>query len=109
LATSGKISGTVYHNVPSLNALSLEATKYFGLSNPLHADIFKGLRKMEAEVVTMVIDLFHGKLKDDKDDYLMEDCASGTITSGGTESILLACKTYRDYYRDKKGIYEPEM
>ncbi|MCB1160709.1 MAG: aminotransferase class V-fold PLP-dependent enzyme, partial [Leptospiraceae bacterium] len=33
----------------------------------------------------------------------------GSISSGGTESILLAMKTYRDYYRDKKGITEPEL
>src|SRR3990172_4817239 len=33
----------------------------------------------------------------------------GTVSSGGTESILLAMKTYRDYARDKKGITEPQM
>ena len=32
----------------------------------------------------------------------------GTTTSGGTESIILACKSYRDYYR-KKGIKNPEI
>lgn len=31
------------------------------------------------------------------------------MTSGGTESIILACKTYRDYARDIKGIKRPEM
>lgn len=31
------------------------------------------------------------------------------MTSGGTESILLACKTYRDYAREIKGIKKPEM
>ncbi|MCP4358584.1 MAG: aminotransferase class V-fold PLP-dependent enzyme, partial [Chloroflexi bacterium] len=33
----------------------------------------------------------------------------GSISSGGTESILLAMKTYRDYARDKRGIRRPEM
>jgi len=33
----------------------------------------------------------------------------GTTTSGGTESILLACKTYRDWAKKTKGITEPEM
>jgi glutamate/tyrosine decarboxylase-like PLP-dependent enzyme len=33
----------------------------------------------------------------------------GTVTSGGTESILLAMKTYRDWAREEKGITEPEM
>lgn len=34
---------------------------------------------------------------------------AGTTTSGGTESILLACKTYRDWARAVKGITRPEM
>ena len=35
--------------------------------------------------------------------------AGGTTTSGGTESILMACKAYRDWARETKGITEPEM
>ena len=30
-------------------------------------------------------------------------------TSGGTESLLLACKTYRDWAKEEKGIIKPEM
>lgn len=31
------------------------------------------------------------------------------MTTGGTESILLACKAFRDYGREVKGIKKPEM
>lgn len=31
------------------------------------------------------------------------------MTSGGTESILMACKAFRDYGREVKGIRKPEM
>lgn len=31
------------------------------------------------------------------------------MTTGGTESILLACKAYRDYAREVKGIKNPEI
>jgi len=31
------------------------------------------------------------------------------MTTGGTESIVLACKAYRDYSREVKGIKKPEM
>lgn len=31
------------------------------------------------------------------------------MTTGGTESILLACKTYRDYAREVKGVTRPEI
>jgi glutamate/tyrosine decarboxylase-like PLP-dependent enzyme len=33
----------------------------------------------------------------------------GVVSSGGTESILLAMKTYRDWARDQKKITRPEM
>lgn len=31
------------------------------------------------------------------------------MTTGGTESILMACKAYRDYARDKRGVTKPNM
>lgn len=31
------------------------------------------------------------------------------MTSGGTESILMACKAYRDYGKEIKGIKHPEI
>lgn len=34
---------------------------------------------------------------------------AGTTTSGGTESIVMAVKTHRDWAREKKGIKKPEM
>ncbi|CAH8560461.1 unnamed protein product [Schistosoma turkestanicum] len=52
---------------------------------------------MEAEVVRMCVTMFHG----DKD-------ACGTTTSGGTESILLACLAYRQLAREH-GIKHPNM
>ncbi len=56
----------------------------FALSNPLHPDVFPMVRKMEAECVQMVINLFNGGT-----------AACGVLTSGGTESILMAMKAYR--------------
>lgn len=54
---------------------------------------------MEAEIVRMILELYHAPAEQ----------GAGTTTSGGTESILMACKTYRDWARDVKGITEPEM
>jgi sphinganine-1-phosphate aldolase len=31
------------------------------------------------------------------------------MTTGGTESILMACKAYRDYARAERGIRHPEI
>lgn len=37
-----------------------EVFSKFAYSNPLHPDIFPAVRKMEAEVVRMMADLFNG-------------------------------------------------
>ncbi|CAG8535234.1 12513_t:CDS:2 [Acaulospora morrowiae] len=94
----GRISGTIYHGGHKLSKLQIEAYAMFSFSNPLHPDVFPGLRKMEAEVVSMVLSMYNAP-----------SGAAGTTTSGGTESILLACKAYRDWARKEKGITNPEM
>jgi hypothetical protein len=68
------------------------------VSNPLHPDVFPAVRKMEAEIVAMVLKLYNGP-----------DTGCGVVTSGGTESIIMALKTYRDWAKKVKGITEPEM
>ena len=94
----GKVSGTVYCGNPLLTSIAAEVYHKFAWTNPLHADVFPGLRKMEAEVVRMCCNLFHG--------HPQNSC--GSVSSGGTESILLACKTYRDWAYDQ-GIKKPEL
>lgn len=31
------------------------------------------------------------------------------MTTGGTESLIMACKAYRDYGREVNGIYRPNI
>lgn len=31
------------------------------------------------------------------------------MTTGGTESLIMACKAYRDYGREVNGIYQPNI
>lgn len=54
----GRVSGAVYHGGQDLLKLQTEAFGQFGVANPIHPDVFPGVRKMEAEVVAMVCDLF---------------------------------------------------
>lgn len=61
---------------------------------------------MEAEVVNICLKLYNSPLPTSPID---QDGGVGTTTSGGTESILMACKTYRDQARAERGITEPEM
>nr|XP_033956978.1 sphingosine-1-phosphate lyase 1 isoform X2 [Pseudochaenichthys georgianus] len=94
---NGCVSGTVYWGDASLTNLLVKVYGDFAWSNPLHPDIFPGVRKMEAEVVRMSCTLFHGGPN-----------SCGAVTSGGTESILMACKAYRDMAYDR-GIKYPEI
>lgn len=94
----GRCSGAVYHGGDELSRVIVDALRRFLLSNPLHPEVFPGVRKMEAEVVAMVLDMYNAP-----------PGAAGTTTSGGTESILMACKTVRDWAHAERGITEPEM
>lgn len=94
----GKVSGTVYRNDASLMRLMADVYEVASYTNPLHPDVFPGVCKMEAEIVRIACRLFNGN-----------DDSCGTVTTGGTESILLACKAFRDYAKEVKGIKKPEM
>lgn len=94
----GFLSGGVYYFDPELVKLVTEVYGKASYTNPLHADVFPGVCKMEAEVVRMTATLFNG-----------DQNACGTMTTGGTESIMMACKAYRDYARDVKGITKPNI
>ncbi|RKP09837.1 sphinganine-1-phosphate aldolase BST1 [Thamnocephalis sphaerospora] len=94
----GKISGAIYHGGKQLSNLCSDAYRLFCVSNPLHPEVFPGVRKMEAEVVSMVLRMYNAP-----------STAGGVMTSGGTESLIMACKAYREWAREKRGITEPEI
>ncbi len=100
----GRVSGTVYHGGEEHSAFLSQVYALHSQSNPLHADLFPSTIKFEAEIVRMTASLLSAPATDDPSQQVV-----GTTTSGGTESILLAIKTYRDWARAEKGITEPEV
>ncbi|KAL7094018.1 hypothetical protein ACP275_11G074900 [Erythranthe tilingii] len=80
-----------------------KACSMFAHTNPLHQDVFQSVVKFEAEVVAMTAALLGSKEKSSGGQIC------GNMTSGGTESILMAVKTSRDYMKINKGITCPEM
>ena len=78
---NSRISGCIYSCDVDLEFKIKNINNKFLYSNPLHPDIYPGLIKMESEVVKMVGDLFD----------LPKD-GGGNITTGGTESTILALK-----------------
>ncbi|CAJ2669353.1 unnamed protein product [Trifolium pratense] len=102
----GKCSGTVYIGGSESSAhfsVINEACSMFAHTNPLHLDVFQSVVRFEAEVVAMTATLLGSKEKTSGGQIC------GNMTSGGTESILLAVKSSRDYMKSKKGITRPEM
>lgn len=95
----GFVSGAVYHgdreHIEFLNKVYAINSQ----SNPLHADVWPSATKFEAEIVAMTTNMLGGEGQD----------ICGTVSSGGTESIMLAMKTYRDRARQERGITRPEM
>lgn len=96
----GKVSGAVYHGGEDLIHLQSVAFEKYSVANQLHPDVFPAVRKMEAEVVSMTLNMFHAPI---------DEGACGTTTSGGTESLLLACLSAKMFGLRQKGITKPEM
>ena len=95
----GFISGAVYHGDQKHIDFLNQVYAINSQSNPLHADVWPSANKFESEIVAMTGNMLGGEGQD----------VCGTLSSGGTESIMLAMKTYRDWAREKKGITKPEM
>ncbi len=76
----------------------LDAYGAYFSANGLNPTVFRSLKRLENEVVRITAGLLHGDRN-----------VVGVMTSGGTESCLLAVKTYRDMGRAKKRIRKPEM
>lgn len=97
----GFVSGSVYNgdaeHIDFLNKVYALASQ----SNPLHSDIWPSIGKYEAEIISMTANMLGATETTDK--------ICGAVSSGGTESILLAMKSYRDRAREEKGITKPEM
>jgi sphinganine-1-phosphate aldolase len=94
----GKTFSLVYHSSDEHSKLLKDAYTEFMSENGLSPVAFPSLRRFEAEVVAMALSLFHGGSD-----------ASGSMTSGGTESVMMAVKVARDWARKEKGIKEPHV
>ncbi len=94
----GFVSGAVYHGEREHVRFATRAYSIASQTNPLHPDVWPSLTMMESEIVAMTSHMLNGGER-----------ARGSVTSGGTESILMAMKAYRDWARAKRGIVEPEV
>lgn len=96
--SEGWVSGAVYLGEKEFSEFLNKVYCLYSSTNALHPDIWPSLRKFESEVVAMSVKLLNGGPD-----------ACGLLTSGGTESLVMAVKTYRDWGAAVKGITRPEM
>ena len=90
---TGRILTGLYDPGGSAYRLTVEAYSRFLSQNALYINMYPSAGRMEQEVVRSVADLLRG-----------DDQVVGNMTSGGTESIILAVKTARDHAR----VHRPE-
>jgi sphinganine-1-phosphate aldolase len=95
---TGRAFGGIYNDHHELNKIIIAAENIFHDSNGLFPTIFPGLRKMETEVIRMAANLLHGDAN-----------VVGSLTTGGTESILCAIKAYREKAEKERGVTHPEL
>lgn len=95
----GKTFSLVYYAGDEMLEVVKEAYLRFFSENALNPMAFPSLRRFESEVLGMTASLFHGDTE-----------TAGTMTSGGSESILMAVKTARDFARaHRPQVKKPRM
>jgi glutamate/tyrosine decarboxylase-like PLP-dependent enzyme len=95
----GRMFSLIFNAGEDVARVAEEAYTAFVVENGLSPFAFPSLLKMETEVVAMMADLLHG-----------DENTVGNMTSGGSESIMVAVKAARDYARAKKPhITQPEL
>lgn len=93
----GRTFGLVYDGGGEVHAIAEEAARMYLHENALNTVAMPSLAQIQREVVGNMAELLHG------------DEASGFMTSGGTESILMAVKAARERGRAERGIERGEI
>ena len=95
----GRVFSLVYHAGDAHAELLARAHALYASANLLNPMAFKSLRRMESDLTQMAASLMHGPAT-----------TVGAVTSGGTESILVAVAAYRDRARKQRPwILRPEI
>eukprot|EP00946_MAST-07B_sp_MAST-7B-sp1_P002410 g2410.t1 len=101
--------GGIYHGEhdedgETLAQVQAGAMQLFSSTNALYPGVFPGIRKFEAEIIAMVVNMLGGEKC-----WSGAENACGIFTSGGTESVLMATLAHREYFRETRGITQPEI
>jgi glutamate/tyrosine decarboxylase-like PLP-dependent enzyme len=103
---TGQCSGTMYCGDTEHYAFLNEVFSHYSHVNALQRDICPSATRFEGEISAMALDLMNASAAVGEG----EDARPcGSVTSGGTESIITSVLMYRDKFRAERGITVPEM
>jgi len=94
----GRVFSLAYYAGPEVEDLADRALAMYASTNGLNADAFPSLRRIQADVVNTALGWLDAP-----------EGAAGFMTSGGTESILLAVKAARELARRERGTREANV
>ncbi len=103
---TGQVSGTFYHAGDEHRAFLNRIFTLFSHVNVLQVDLCASMPKFESEIVAMTAGMLNADAARARNP---EDEVCGTVTFGGSESIMMAMKVYRDRARAERNITEPEI
>jgi glutamate/tyrosine decarboxylase-like PLP-dependent enzyme len=97
----GRVFGLVFHADDKLEQLVAAAHNAYLWHNALNPNVFPSLRRMTNDVVEISASLLGGDA--------VEDELAGFLTSGGTESILMAVKAAKVRAATERDVHTPNI
>lgn len=95
---NGRVFGYIYFIDDEHESVLEQVNNLYAVSNAMNPMAFPALRTCESEIISMTADMLNG-----------DEEVVGSMTSGGTESLLMTIKTYRDYARKKEHKKKPRV
>jgi sphinganine-1-phosphate aldolase len=99
---TGKCSGTMYCGDHEHYQFMTEAFGRFAHVNALQRDMCPSMTKFEGEIIATTLDVLNA-------DAAADGTPAGTLTTGGTGSILHAVLAYREWAREERGVTAPNI
>jgi len=92
----GTVSGSLYCGDHDHYHFLGDVFDLYSHANVLQRDMYPSATKFEGEIIAMTSALLHGT-------------GIGVITGGGSESLITALYSYREYARNKRGVTKPNV
>ncbi len=96
--SEGRTFGMVFDGGPAVHAVADAVASMFLHDNALNPGAFPSIGEIQSDVVGMCAGLFNAP-----------PGAAGFLTSGGTESIMMAVKAARERAKVERGVTAPEI